>query len=93
MKILSVITALLFFYQSHAQKNYNFDSLANRICESFKTTAAYPDSIKIEKAFEKHLAIFEKRSAPIKAKYLLYLVSTILCKFFLNSFAFCSDTV
>ena len=62
MKILSVLTALLFFYQSNAQKNYNFDSLANRICESFKTTAAYPDSVRIEKAFEKHLAIFENKS-------------------------------
>lgn len=59
MKILSVITALLFCYQLNAQKNYNFDSLANRICESFKTTAAYPDSVRIEKTFEKHLAIFE----------------------------------
>lgn len=81
MKILSVITALLFFYQSHAQKNYNFDSLANRVCESFKTTAAYPDSVRIEKAFEKHFTIFEKRSQKeVEDIYLvLYLKLQMTC--------------
>lgn len=58
MKIIFAIISLLFFHQANAQKNYNFEYLTTTLCETFKTTSSYPDSVRIEKTFEKHPYIF-----------------------------------
>jgi hypothetical protein len=61
MKIL-LFACLFCSYQANAQQNYNFDSLTTKICESFKRTSNFPDTLRIDKTFEQYAALFQDKS-------------------------------
>lgn len=84
MKLLLTLTLLILEINAQAQPSYNFDSLTTRLCVSFKKTATLPDSIRVDKVFEKHSEIFQSLSSKdAEGIYaILYMRLQMLCSDF-----------
>ena len=59
-----ILKIFIFFWagQIQAQSQYNFDSLTTVICKTFQNTSSIPDTLRIQKTFEKHYLLFEGKT-------------------------------